>query len=246
MLILLPPSETKAEGGEGPPLDLAALGFPELTKTRARLTAALIRLSGNRKASRAALGLSPRQGAEIARNAELASSPTMAAHARYTGVLYDALDAPALSADARRSLLIASALYGVLRADDPIPAYRLSGASTLPRIGGLGRIWRPTLTRTLAACGPILDLRSGDYARLAPLPDALVARIVARDGSVVSHHNKVAKGLLARAVASSGAETLADVLEAASAAGLEAARTGERSLDVTHSWRSSTVPLSLK
>ena len=52
MLILLPPSETKASGGEGPPLDLAELGFPELTKTRARLTAALIRLSRNRKASR--------------------------------------------------------------------------------------------------------------------------------------------------------------------------------------------------
>ena len=235
MLILLPPSETKAHGGEGPPLDLTALGFAELTKTRTRLTAALIRLARNRKASRLALGLSPRQDAEITRNAELASSPTMPAYARYTGVLYDALDAPTLPAQARGSLLIASALFGVLRADDPIPAYRLSGGSTLPRIGRLGTLWRPTLTRTLTACGPIVDLRSGDYVKLAPLPEAFTARVVSRDGSVVSHHNKATKGLVARALASSGAETFSEVLRAAAAAGFDVAQTGERAFEVTDS-----------
>ena len=233
MLILLPPSETKAEGGDGPPLELAALGFPELTKVRARLTAALVRLASNRKASRAALGLSARQDAEIARNAALASSPTMPAHSRYTGVLYDALDAPSLAPEARGSLLICSALFGLLRADDAIPAYRLSGSSVLPRIGGLPPLWRVPLTRALTACGPLVDLRSGDYVRLAPLPGAITVRVVGRDGTVVSHHNKLTKGLLARALAGSGAGTLSDVLEVATRAGLAPSKTGERSFDVT-------------
>ena len=233
MLILLPPSETKAEGGDGLPLELAALGFPELTKVRARLTTALVRLARNRKASRAALGLSPRQDAEIARNAALASSPTMSAHARYTGVLYDALEAPSLTPEARGSLLICSALFGLLRADDAIPAYRLSGSSVLPRVGGLAPLWRGPLTRALTACGPLVDLRSGDYVRLAPLPHAITVRVVGRDGSVVSHHNKVTKGLLARALAGSGAATVSDVLDVAARAGIAAGQTSERGVIVT-------------
>ena len=46
--------------------------------------------------SRAALGLSPNQDAEIARNAALWTAPTMPALHRYTGVLYDALDVRSL------------------------------------------------------------------------------------------------------------------------------------------------------
>ena len=37
MLVLLPPSETKAAGGDGGPLDLASLTAPELTPVRSRL-----------------------------------------------------------------------------------------------------------------------------------------------------------------------------------------------------------------
>lgn len=34
MLIILPPSETKAAGGDGSPLDFATLSFPMLNPTR--------------------------------------------------------------------------------------------------------------------------------------------------------------------------------------------------------------------
>ena len=41
MLVLLPPSEGKASGGRGAPLDLARLSHPALNPVRARLVDAL-------------------------------------------------------------------------------------------------------------------------------------------------------------------------------------------------------------
>ena len=96
MLVLLPPSETKRAGGDGPPLTTAALSFPELEPLRKELVDELVELARDVAASRAALGLSPRQDDEIARNAALWTSPTAPALDRYTGVLYEALDVGSL------------------------------------------------------------------------------------------------------------------------------------------------------
>ena len=44
-LILLPPSEGKAAGGENPPLDLDSLSFESLNSVRMRMANALVKLS---------------------------------------------------------------------------------------------------------------------------------------------------------------------------------------------------------
>jgi uncharacterized protein len=126
VLVLLPPSETKAPGGDGPSLDLSTLSSPELTPVRTELAETLVKLAGDLPAARAALGLSPKQDDEIARNAALWVSPTLPALHRYTGVLYDALDVASMTraqrARAGRRLAVGSALFGLVRADDRIPA----------------------------------------------------------------------------------------------------------------------------
>ncbi len=217
MLVLLPPSETKRHGGEGPPLSLAALSYPELDPLRKELVDELVELAGDVAASRAALGLSPRCDAEIARNAALWSAPTMPALRRYTGVLYEALDVASLrgaaAARAAARLAVGSALFGLLRADDPVPAYRLSAGSTLPGSPTLAARWRPLLRPALAAIAAgelVVDLRSGSYVGLGPLPGAVTVTVLAQwpDGSraAVSHDNKAHKGRLARLLATTRAE----------------------------------------
>ena len=76
VLVLLPPSETKHPGGDGVPMDLNALSTPQLTPLREQLVTAVVALAGDVPASRAALGLSPAQDDEIARNAALRASPS--------------------------------------------------------------------------------------------------------------------------------------------------------------------------
>ena len=215
MLVLLPPSETKAPGGDGAPLDLAALSAPELTPVRTELVESLVELAGDVPAARTALGLSAKQDDEIARNATLRSAPTLPALQRYTGVLYDALDVGSLTraqrARADRRLAVGSALFGLVGAGDRIPAYRLSAGSALPGLPTLRSLWKPALGPVLAGVeGLVVDLRSGSYAALAPVPGAVTVSVLSErpDGTraVVSHFSKAHKGRLARLLATTTAE----------------------------------------
>jgi uncharacterized protein len=239
VLVLLPPSETKQDGGDGPPLRLEALSYPTLGPLRAALLDELVTLAADGPACRRALGISPGQDAEIARNAALRGAPTRPAITRYTGVLYDALDFGSLrgvaAARARARLAVGSALFGLLRADDPVPAYRLSAASALPGRPTLAARWRPLLEPVLAGIAAqelVVDLRSGSYAALGRLPAAVRVDVLAEhaDGrrTVVSHFNKAHKGRLARILVSTRADPTdaAGVAAVARRAGLRVERRG--------------------
>jgi uncharacterized protein len=208
LLILLPPSETKRDGGSGAPLDLATLSFPELTPARRRVLAALRALSRNLGAAAAMLKLGPSSATEAARNRVLGTSPTMPAIDRYDGVLFEELDAGSLPEEARRfageHLAIGSALFGLTGALDLIPAYRLSHDSRLPGTA-LRTAWAPAAGVLDGRPGLIVDLRSEGYAALLPIPrrdDAVYVRVVADDGDgrrrALNHFNKKGKGAFAR------------------------------------------------
>lgn len=234
MLILLPPSETKSTGGSGAPLDLPGLSWPELTDVRRTIADDLVALSADRDAAMAALKLGPKLAAEVDANAALFTSPTMPALDRYTGVLFDALDAGSLSPATRGHLAVGSALFGVVGGEDLIPKYRLSGGSKLPGADGAAPTmrarWGKAITGALTGGdhGLIVDLRSGTYMNLGKVPGAVTATVLTTGGKVVSHFNKHHKGLLARALAeaagssSSTIATLDDAVDVARGAGLDA------------------------
>lgn len=232
MLLILPPSETKRDGGmDGTTLDLAALGFPALTPQRRAAIASLRVLSRNLRAAAGGLRLGAGQRFEIDRNRALGRSWVMPALERYTGVLYEGLGAQTLTSAARafagRHLLIGSALFGLLRADDPIPAYRLSHNSRLPGVS-LRTLWAEPVAAQLAAqSGLLLDLRSESYVGLGPAPtSSWYLRVVSEDESgrrtAINHFNKKGKGEFARAVAGSGVDhdTVDSLLEWAVASGI--------------------------
>ena len=238
MRILLPPSETKRDGGEGAPLDVRTLAFPQLNTRRRVVLKAVRELARDRDASMAALKLGPKLTAEVDRNRAVTRSPTMPAIDRYTGVLFDALNAAELSERAREfavgRLFVHSALLGPVGALDGIPAYRLSHDSRLPGLP-LRAHWSSAVAAVLGGGdGLLLDLRSEGYVGLGPAPvrsGSAYLRVVTEgsDGvtRALNHFNKHAKGAFTRALLEHGEDfaSVEDVVEWSQGTGLRL-RTG--------------------
>ncbi len=245
MLILLPPSEGKAFPARGKSLDLDGLSGTELTGARTQVLGTLVDLCAGstlpdtadeahvvRERASKVLGLGATQEELVARNADLRNAPTARADKIYTGVLYDNLDFATLSPGAKRRAVsrigVMSALFGMVRPNDAIPPYRLSGDVTLPGLGPIAGFWRehlgPTITAALGS-GLLVDLRSTTYAAFwRPTPDlasrTATVRVLHESGGkrkVVSHFNKATKGRLVRELLEDGRTprtpvALADVL----------------------------------
>ena len=221
MLVLLPPSEAKAAGGDGPPVGRRpALSTPTLGAPRRELLAA-IRAAARTDRAELVAGLRlPASVADAALRADLraATAPTMPALRRYAGVLYQALDAGSLPPGAVRraaaAVIVASGLWGVVRGADLVPDYRVPASGRVPGFGGVAAHWRAPLAGlmpSLVGEQAVLDLRSTDYlAMWRPGPAlrgrVLQVRVLADPGtgrvpSGVSYHAKWVKGLLVRHLA---------------------------------------------
>jgi cytoplasmic iron level regulating protein YaaA (DUF328/UPF0246 family) len=214
VIVLLPPSEGKCAASRGRALDLDSLSAPGLNPAREKVIDALVGMEPEE--ARKALGLSAAQDDELARNAALRTAPAAPAAKVYTGVLYEAFEpatlAPAAKRYANRRVLVFSALWGIVRLGDRIPAYRCSAGVRLPGIGGLTAFWRKEDLGKTVGDGLLLDLRSTGYAAMWPpdrrtvtvrvLHERLVNGVPQR--SVVSHFNKATKGRLVRTLATEG------------------------------------------
>lgn len=234
MLILLPPSETKRTGGVVTATDRPLQHHQRLSEARSRVRSALEHLSRDDDAAAKSLKLGVKARGEIAHNRALGSSGLLPAGERYSGVLYDALDVPSLDTAARDWLdthvAVQSALFGLISVADEIPAYRLSASSRLPALeGGLKAVWRDAhVGMNWSAFDWVLDLRSKDYAALAPLPEAngsalhVAQRSASGEVRALNHFNKSAKGDLVRRLAQSQAQVRSesDLIEWAKREGL--------------------------
>jgi len=215
-MILLPPSEGKTDATGKQRVDFKKLSFPELTKQRQELVAAVVAMANGPAAkARTALSISAKQDFEIERDQKLLTAPTGPAWSVYTGVLYDAIDIDSLSAKAKAKFdaenFVVSALFGLINVTDRIPAYRLSGDTVVPKVGTLTKFWSDSITQAIADQGEfVIDLRSGIYVKLGPTgkdiaDQVVIPRIMQKmpkgAPKVVSHSNKATKGRLVRSLA---------------------------------------------
>ena len=178
MLILLPPSEGKNQPAGKKQLSLSKLAFTsELGGVRSRLV-----------------------------TKALAAAPTAKAMDVYSGVLYQALDWPSLSEAAKargeKSVLIVSAIFGVLRPNDSIPNYKAKIKSS---------DWKPALKPALdgLAADLIIDCRSSTYAGVwqPPTEKTVAVRVFKKERgklSVITHLSKKYRGELTRVLLKAG------------------------------------------
>lgn len=208
MLILLPPSEGKTAPEPGERLILDRLSFTSLSEAREQVLEALISISSRPDACEI-LGISTGLADQVSANRDLRSAPAAPSLSVYSGVLYDALAPSSFDAvtqtRADSSLVIFSALFGILRPADKIAPYRLSGQVNLPGLGRVAAFWRRHLVAALPDDGLIIDCRSGTYAAMWRPKRALPVRVFDESTGipkVVSHMAKHARGLIARALIS--------------------------------------------
>jgi cytoplasmic iron level regulating protein YaaA (DUF328/UPF0246 family) len=184
MLVLLPPSKGKAQPEAGEPVGLGSLAFADqLGKHREELLDAF--------------------------DPQLREAPAAPAAEVYTGVLFKRLDLSELATKAQRRVLIASALWGVVRPDDRIPYYKFPPKLRLDGIGAPAAYWRPALAEALPdeKGDLVVDMRSAAYAAAwKPKRATLLAvRAFSESGGerkAISHMAKAVRGDVARALLS--------------------------------------------
>lgn len=222
MIVLLPPSETKAVGGSaGSVFDPAELSFPSLAKARTRVMKRAI--ADAKRAKPAATAVRQRW---IDENKTLSSAPVMPAIERYTGVLYDAIGAATIDDRATEwleaSVVISSALFGFVRAGDLIPSYKLPHSALTGELRGVWRGAGDVIDDAL-----VVDLRSKAYVALAPVPGSVPVDVVGTDAQALNHWNKHGKGVLVRELARLAvtASSVDELLAATTPAGIPLTRT---------------------
>jgi uncharacterized protein len=212
VLILLPPSESKTGRARGRPTDPRLVSFPELATVRAAVAEALALVSAHADAP-SLLGVSANLSADIAHNIHLGTAPAVRVADLYTGVLYEALDLPAMDSATRRRanrwIVVISALFGALRPVDRIPPYRLSMGVNLAGLGPLAAAWRGPLAAVLPAAagrGVIVDCRSSTYAAAWVPRGDLATRWVQVRVPGATHLAKHTRGLVARHLCEEGTD----------------------------------------
>jgi uncharacterized protein len=231
-VILLPPSKGKALGGCGRPY-ARTLARGSLAAHRRELLAAAVSSAAERDdavlARRCGVAVRDAPGARAMLRG-LADAPTMPAHQRYAGIVHGnaglaTVDPATAGADVR----IVSALLGLVALDDPVPAYRLEFAATLPglgasRTGSVATFWRDRLAEELcrtAGGARVWDLLPAEHARMWPAElreelDVIGVRFVRPDGRAANAaRTKVAKGLLAALLLARPRTTIAGLLRLA-------------------------------
>lgn len=207
MIVLLPPSEGKAPGGRGAWSPASGAFGAALATARTEVAEAVVAGIHDRRRLFGTDGPLADRAVDAARALAAGSAPALPAWRRFTGVVWEHLDAASLPPGVRRRVVVPSAQLGLSRGDDPVPDFRLKLSVSVDPLGRLDRWWRPALTEALRATrGPVVDLLPNEHAAAVDLTGLGRRRVVpivfvAADGrGAAGHAAKAVKGIVARTV----------------------------------------------
>ena len=214
MKILLAPSETKKPGGEKP-FYLASLLFDALLPYRNKLLHSYINIlqKGDMKELSKMFGFK-KESDILSYKKDIVHEPAIKAIERYTGVAFDHLGYGTLDEKAKTYIdshvILFSNLFGVLRASDCIPDYRLKQGETVGDIR-VEKFYSEPLEKLLddyLGEEEILDLRAGFYDKFYKPSKPYTTLKFVKEGKVVSHWAKAYRGIVLREIAKTGIESL--------------------------------------
>jgi len=218
MKILFSPSETKKDGGIQKYFNKDSFIFDKLFEKRLEI----LNIYNNfiKTASKEQLfklfGTKKEDIVEIYRK-DIFQTPILKAIQRYTGVAYDYLQYENLSKNEQKyideNVLIFSNLFGVLKASDEIPNYKLKQGETFNNLK-IEEFYNSNFSQALDEFlnDDIIDLRAGFYEKFYSIKKPYITMKFIKDGKVVSHWAKAYRGKILRLLAQKDVKTFEELL----------------------------------
>lgn len=209
MKILFSPSESKNEICPLPSLDEKALIFPNLFGLRMEILKHYEDFIQNStfEEKQNLFGLkNPKEVAKFS-SQNLRQAPAQKAIMLYSGTSYECLNFSSLKKNAKdyifQNVLIFSNLFGVVRANDALPFYKLKQGQKLGSFS-IENFYKKHFSQALDEFlkdDDIIDLRAGFYDKFYTPKQNFSTYKFLKKGKVVSHFAKAYRGILLRILA---------------------------------------------
>ena len=219
MKILFSPSETKIGGGDIKCIDKNSFIFPELFEKRLEILEKYNNYLKNASNNDLEKLLKKKKIEVIEKyKQDIFKSPIMKAIQRYEGVAYDYLNYNSLEVSAQKYIdentLIFSNIFGVIKADDKIPDYKLKQGESFENLK-IDKFYSDNFSQTLdnyLLDEDILDLRAGFYEKFYTIKKPYLTMKFIKEGKVVSHFAKAYRGEILKLLALKNIKTFEQLL----------------------------------
>ncbi|TLT05118.1 YaaA family protein [Aliarcobacter cibarius] len=219
MKILFSPSETKIGGGDIKCIDKNSFIFPELFEKRLEILEKYNNYLKNASNNDLEKLFGTKKIEVIEKyKQDIFKSPTMKAIQRYEGVAYDYLNYNSLEVSAQKYIdentLIFSNIFGVIKADDKIPDYKLKQGESFENLK-IDKFYSDNFSQTLdnyLLDEDILDLRAGFYEKFYTIKKPYLTMKFIKEGKVVSHFAKAYRGEILKLLALKNIKTFEQLL----------------------------------
>ena len=219
MKILFSPSETKIGGGDIKCIDKNSFIFPELFEKRLEILEKYNNYLKNASNNDLEKLFGTKKIEVIEKyKQDIFKSPTMKAIQRYEGVAYDYLNYNSLEVSAQKYIdentLIFSNIFGVIKADDFIPDYKLKQGESFENLK-IDKFYSDNFSQTLdnyLLDEDILDLRAGFYEKFYTIKKPYLTMKFIKEGKVVSHFAKAYRGEILKLLALKNIKTFEQLL----------------------------------